>query len=304
MTTPYPHGLMYEIISRRDEINLLASRAIGIEDLVFREISLPMPKFNPAELGFMLAVSWLFVLYHEAGKVGVAFLANRFPAYLLDPQNHLVAHYRVIQLFRTYHQHNLDLSKPHDIDIREVCEKWLAEQCGTPIPGNEDQWNVCLISLLSEALSFLDALYQCIRGIENDESQQMIVQEWIIRLRRYHPPHEFDTLISKVASDMGRDTIDPIRLRERHYGKWTNDLSQLHGEYEFDVEARRLIEHTLLAETTATIPITGNDVMEVFGISPGREVGHLLARAHALYQSAPCSRDSLLQLLMQEERRS
>ncbi len=304
MTTPNPHGLMYEIVSRRDEMNLLASRAIGVEDLVFQELSLPMPKFNPAELGFMLAVSWLFVLYHEAGKVGVAFLADRFPAYFLDPQNRLVDHYRVIQHFRTYHQHNLDLSKPHDIEIREVCEKWLAEQCGTPIPGNEVQWNVCLVSLLSEALSFLDALCQCIRGIENDESQQMIVQEWTIQLRRYHPPYEFDTLISKVASDMGRDTIDPVRVRERYYGKWTNDLSLLQGEYEFDVEARRLIEHTFLTEIAAIIPITGKDVMEVFGIPPGPQVGHLLARAHALYQSAPCPRDSLLQLLVQEEKRS
>ena len=129
----------------------------------------------------------------------------------------------------------------------------------------------------------------------------MIVQEWIIRLRRYHPPHEFDTLISKVASDMGRDSIDPVRVRERHYGKWTSDLNQLQGEYEFEVEARRLIEHTLLTETAAIIPITGKDVMEVFGIPPGAQVGHLLARAHALYQSAPCSRDSLLQLLIQDE---
>ena len=126
-----------------------------------------------------------------------------------------------------------------------------------------------LVSLLSEALSFLDALCQCIRGIENDESQQMIVQEWTIRLRRYHPPYEFDTLISKVASDMGRDTIDPVRVRERYYGKWTNDLSLLQGEYEFDVEARRLIEHTFLTETAAIIPITGEDVMEVFDIPPG-----------------------------------
>ena len=132
----------------------------------------------------------------------------------------------------------------------------------------------------------------------------MIVQEWIIRLRRYHPPHEFDTLISKVASDMGRDTIDPVRLRERYYGKWTNDLSQLQGEYEFDFEARRLIEHTLLTETAATMPITGEDVKEVFSISPGPEVGRLLARADALYQSTPCPRASLLQLLMEEERRS
>lgn len=301
MTIPNPQGLMYEIISRREEMNLLASRAIGVEVPVFEEMSLPMPKLNPAELGFIRAVSWLYVLYHEAGKVGVGFLAERFPAYYLDPENFLVVHYRVIQSFRTYLQHNLDSKTAHDLEIREACERWLAEKCGTPFPGSEDQWNGCLVSILSEALNFLDALNKCIREIESDESRNMIVQAWIFQLKRYHPPHEFDTLISEVASDMGRGAIDSVRLRLRNYDKWTNDLRQLHGDYEFDVEARKLIEHTLLTETAKISPITGKDVMEAFNVPPGAQVGRLVERGYELYLSDPCTKELLLQRLMQDE---
>ena len=60
---------MYQILSRMEETHRVASRLIGTNYGVFEAVSLEMPKFTPAELGFLRSVSWLFVLYHEVGKL-------------------------------------------------------------------------------------------------------------------------------------------------------------------------------------------------------------------------------------------
>ena len=114
-------------------------------------------------------------------------------------------------------------------------------------------------------------------------------------------PHEFDSLISIIAADMGHDGLDPVRLRLRFYDGWSRQLDLLSGDFEFEVEARKLIEHTLLSETTAVLPLTGKDVMEEFGIAPGPEVGRMLQRASAIYMSTPCSRKDLIEKLRTEK---
>ena len=266
MTTSTPEGLMYQILSRMEETHRVASRLIGTNYGVFEAVSLEMPKFTPAELGFL----------------------------------RLETHHRLVQQLRTSLQHNLDPGKSHDRRIQEVCEQWLRDQCGTPIPGSDHQWQRCLLSLLLEALQFLEALLQTTRSIEQDESCGEICREWLFRIKRYHPPHAFDELISIVAADMGREAVDVVRLRTRFYDKWTQELHLLEPDYEFEIQARKLIEYALLTVTTPVLPITGKDIMEDFDIPPGPRVGQLLERARRIYDTKPCSRAVLLDQLRQE----
>jgi hypothetical protein len=303
MSTVNPEELMYNILVLKEAIDRVTSKLDGIEGIetgVFSELSLPMPRFSPAELGFLRMVSWLYVLYNESGKINVDFLSERFSAYELDPDGELSAHRRTVQQLRTFLQHNLDPGEPHNRRIQEACEDWFRCHCGTPHPGTEEQWRSCLVVLLGEALSFFEALQKCIRCIEQDESHEQIAQSWDFRRKRYHPPHQFDRLISIVSADMGRESLDVVRLRKRFYDKWAKELQSLQGNYEFEVEARKLIEHALLHETTGVLPITGYDIMEKFGISPGPQVGQILRQARSLYNVNPCSRDDLLEQLRQE----
>jgi hypothetical protein len=300
MAASTPEALMYQIVSRVEEVNHVASRMLGISPGVFGPVSLGPPKLNPAEVGFLRSISWLFVLYHEAGKVGVDFLADRLSTYGLDPNGRLSAHHRLVRQLRTFQQHNLDVGKSCDRATQQICEQWLRDQCGTPVPGTGGQWKRCLLALLSEALQFLEALRQTTRSIEQDESREEICREWRFRVKRYHPPHAFDDLIAKVATDMGREHVDPARLRTRFHEKWSEELDTLRPDYEFEIEARKLIERVLLTETTAVLPITGKDIMEEFDISPGPLVGELLQRARTIYDAKPCSRDILLGQLRQE----
>lgn len=225
------------------------------------------------------------------------FLFERFPAYGIDTEGDLYSHFRLVQKLRTFFQHNLDLSHIHDQETEEVCREWFLDACGTVSPDDDPAWSACLRELLTHALHFIRGLEACVRAIERDESRQLVIDQWIFRLERYHAPYQFDELIPVVAADMGRELIDPIRLRQRHYESWMMYLSQLRSNYEFGVEARKLIERTLLTETHSILPISGVDIMEVFGIPPGPKVGELLAKARQLYEERPCTREELLERL-------
>jgi len=299
MSIQNPESLMYQILSSKEEIDDVASKLNEINK-VFGPTTLKNPKFDPPEFGFLRTLSWLYVLYYEVGKVNVDFLTARFSAYNLDPDGKLARHPGIVQQLRTFYQHDLNPKESHNQILKEACEQWLSDQCGTPIPGDDRHWRICLDAILNEAIEFFSTLKTCIRFIEQDESRLEIISEWDLKCKRYHPPHEFDTLISKVVADMGRDNLDAVRLRRRYYDKWVKEMELLQGSYDFEVEARKLIEHVLLYEMTSIMPITGNDIMNELKVEPGPEVGQLLDKARIIHNTEPCSRDELLEKLRRE----
>lgn len=292
-----PRSLMYEVLNLKDEINLVASKINGVSQ-VFDNISLSAPNFAPPELGFLRTVSWLYVLYFETGKINIDFIKKLIPTYELDPEESIKDHLGSVQKLRTFLQHNLNLSKVHDYSIQEYCETWFKNNCGTPVPRDDNHWNLCVNSLLKEATQFLKVIRDCIRKIEMDESVIQIVDQWNFARNRYHPPHEFDNLIAIVSADMGRDSLDVIRVRKQYYDKWVKELQLNQGDYDFQFEARRLIEHTLLNEMTRVLPITGKDIIDEFKIPPGSRVGFLLEEARKINnENFPCSRQILIEKL-------
>ena len=211
--------------------------------------------------------------------------------------NRLVRHPLLVRQLRTFLNHNLDAIEDHDISVQDSCELWFKRQCGTPVPEKDHQWRICLIGLLKEAIIFFEGLRNCVRNIEKDESRDQITSDWSFRLKRYHPPNEFDYLISKTAMDMGREKLDIVRFRRRHFVEWTNELSLLQGDYNFQIEGRKLIERELLNKTRPWLPITGEDIINELSIIPGPDVGQILDIARDLYTAEPCSKEELLQKL-------
>ena len=289
---------MYDLIRLKDETGRLARSLAAREHALFGTISHDPPRLNPAELGFLRAVTWLFVLYAEVARIGVAFLLEKLPTYHLESAGEHEAHFSVVVKLRTLLQHNLDPTVSHDRSTEDDCRRWFSVHCGTAVPADEEHWRACLVALLKQGLQFIRALQACLRSIERDESREAIVRQWTSRLETYHAPHEFDDIVREVALDMGRDAIDPIRLRKRYYDRWMEQLSQLQLGYNFETEARRVIEATLLTEILPVLPITGRDVMDALGIGPGPRVGEVLARARGIYLQNPCSREELLARLL------
>jgi hypothetical protein len=297
MSTPSPEQLMYRIVGTAEEINTRVIALLGDGPGLFGAISQRMPKFVPAELGFLRLVSWLYVLLWEAGKVNLPFVTRYFEVYSLDTENTFRRHPINVQALRTYTQHNLNNEEPHDKKTMSDCHAWFSLQCGTAVPVSETEWNMCLLALLDEALEFLEALLNVLRSIEKDESKEVICKQWMFRRNRYHPPHQFEALVPAIASDMGHEHIDAERLVRRNYDKWTQNLRTLSSEYTFGVEARKLIENSILIDLQKLTPITGEDVIREFNLQPGKLVGRLLEEARKLYQQSPCSRAELIDQL-------
>ncbi len=300
MNEASPKAIMYEIMQVQEELDRVVARLSKDGSGVFADVSLKKPRFEPAELGFILTVSWLCVMYFEAGKVDVLFLNRKLEVYGIAQDGSCEQHYELVRQLRTYHQHNLDLTENRNRQIQETCENWLRSQCGSPIPGNEEQWGKCLISILTDARAFLNSLRDCVRQIEKDDSRDAIVEEWDCLRKRFHPPHEFDKLIEVVAADIGRDKLDIVRFRKKYYSDWVKELELLDGTYDFKQEGRRLIEHAFMESLTPSLPITGKDIMKEFGLGPGRLIGDLLEKAKAAFEKNGGTAQELLELLRAE----
>ena len=289
---------MYEIIREKEVLDRL-SKNINNGIPVFRPTSLEIPVLLPAELGLLRAVSWFYVHYNEVGKVNVRFLLNYLPTYGLDESEKFSEHFKFVVHLRTYFQHNLDPTKNRSINIKKLCESWFLAHSGTSVPTKESEWQSCLEGFLGEVGEFFAVLSDCLRRIEEDEFKDTILESWSNKRNRYHPPESFDNLIHEIINDMGRLSMDVVKLRKSFYDEWTRELDTLHGEYDFDVEARKLIEYTILTKPYAVLPITGRDLLDEFdGLEAGPLVGELLKEARRIYDQKPCSREELLSKLL------
>lgn len=297
MSTLDPEQLMYRITGKAEEINTRVTALLADGPGLFEVVSQRMPKFVPAELGFLRLVSWLYVLYWEAGKVNLPYLTKRFDTYCFDADERIRGHLSNVQKLRTYTQHNLNSEEAHDKKTMADCHRWFSAQCGTAVPDLDDEWKRCVVALLHESLEFLEELLKALRLIERDESKDSICKDWKFRRKRYHPPHQFEGLVPSIAIDMGHEFIDPERLVKRNYDKWTQSLSAFSSEYDFGTEARKLIEYSILIDLPSLMPITGLDIIREFDLEPGKLVGRLLREARELYQQTPCTRAELLDRL-------
>jgi hypothetical protein len=300
MKSPQASGLMYEILRKKDEINRICSKLTGAKRNLFEPLSLPMPVFKPAELGFLRATAWLYVLYFEAGRAGVPFLLGRFEAYNRDPSGKFRTHREKVNQLRTFLQHNTDPTTKHNQAIQFSCDEWFRVNCGTAVPSAEPHWQKCLVAILTAALEFFGALLQTLRDIEADESAGEILRSWNWKIERSYSPYEFDTLISKAANDMGREAIDATRIRKPHFDRWIQQLMLLQDGADVESEARRLVEATLLTSVTPLLPISGEDIIRELGVPPGPLVGEMLRSAKKKYEANVYSKLDLLEQLRHE----
>jgi isoleucyl-tRNA synthetase len=155
---------------------------------------------------------------------------------------------------------------------------------------------------MRDSVHLVEELAKLIGRIDADESKSQIIQEWSNRVARHHPPEAFDKIIATVANDLGREYLDVVRLRNRFYDRWKQELESRKSGYDFEVEARKLVEHALLNVMTPVLPITGADILESFSVEPGPKIGELLRHARMIYESEPCAKQELLDKLRHSTR--
>lgn len=287
-------------LSAVQQVNRLAITLTGLPDGVFGPISLTIARLEPPELGFLRAVAYLYSQYYEVGREGLPFVIEKLDLYHLDTDRGLRNHYGIVQQLRTFLYHNLNLDKERDASIREACEQWFHETCGARDPCGDAPWHQCVLRLMSEAAAFVSALLRVGELIAADDSRGELVRDWLNRIERTHAPEAFDRVIAVTATDMGREAVDVPRFRNRFYERWNQELASLRAGYDFEREARKLVERALLDAGTSVLPITGADIIQVFGIEPGPGIGEVLRVARQIYDLGPCNREVLLARLQRE----
>jgi hypothetical protein len=239
-------------------------------------------------------VSYFFSHYFEAGRDSLDFFGSKLEPFGLDGDGRLRRHRVFLQQLRTYLQHNLSPSKGRDLLIRQECERWFRDTCGADRPSTEAEWQACLQQVLADGIAYVSVVAELLSHVCGDESKDEIVSQWTAFVSRSHRPEDFDRVIAVVAGDLGREHLDVVRFRNRFYDKWIQELGAQTRNYDFEREARKLVEHALLSSTTPVLPITGADIIERFAIEPGPKIGELLRAARQLYDAAPCNKDDLL----------
>lgn len=289
-----PEEVFFALLKQREEVDKLTESLLGNRFRTFGLTSHSVPNLRPAELGFLRSIAYLYVTYRESGRVSVGYLSGVLGAYGLDRDGKVSAHIADVERLRTYLQHNLSPGNSGDLETIRVCEDWLTQRCGSRLPATESQWLMVLCALLREAVAAGAAFNRAVRAIEADESREEMLKQWRFEFERFHGPEEFDRVVAEAASDMGYPYLDVVKFRKRFHERWQDKLKSLRTGYDFRQEARRLVEQSLISDAAIGLPLTGQDLLSEFAVSPGPVVREGLELAFQRFQQGPCGREELI----------
>ena len=164
-------------------------------------------------------------------------------------------------------------------------------------PNDADDWPKLAEALLGKAIVFLELNRATIERIVLDEYRNDTINEWVVRCKETLPGHVFDEIIDKASTDLGLRHLDTLKMRKKNLDSWNGRLRLIAEDADLMIEARRLVEHTLLSEAEHYLPITGKDIIQELNIEPGPKVGLLLRQARELYHESQCSKTELIERL-------
>lgn len=282
-----------QILRTQQVINSLSRSLIGRPALEDVHVLLPDPR-RP-EPGFMRAVSWLYCLYYEGGRVSITFLRRLGEVYGLVDRDKDDAHVEIVRCLRTELHHNLGFADS-DQRARTAAEIWRRNACGTVLPEKDEQWRQCYERLVEDASTFLRGLEEVVRCVEvKGDGAAREMSDWKRRLDRNWLAADLDPLIEDAKYRLGRQSLHTIRFRNRHVDKWRKLLDYFEDGFDFEREATLLIEKTLLDEGGGILPITAGDIIRELGVKPGPVVGSLLEEVKRFYETNKCTADELLE---------
>lgn len=286
-----------EVLRSYQDINILARSLLGRP--AFNELHVLLPDPTSPEAGFIRATSWTYTLYFEAGRVSLTFLRRLGEAYALIDREASDQHVEVVRCLRTELHHNLGFADS-DLSTRSAAEGWRRMACGTSLPRTRKQWRDCYTRLVNDSLKFLEAVEEVVRRIESEgDKAQQHIDEWHRRLERNWDAHSFDSLVDNAKYRLAREAMNTVAFRNRHVDKWRRHLELLEDGFDFEFEATRLIEKTLLDEDGVLLPITGRDLVEQLSVKRGPIIGALLEEARRHFEVAHCSKDELISYLIE-----
>lgn len=288
----------HELARLVDDLNSRFN-ALSIGTDLLPPTSLPLQSDEVPEAGFLRLVSWLWSRYHETGRITLEALMSLSSESL---SSRSAAHLRVAELLRTQMQHHLDAASADDRRKNELATEWLVTRCGR-VPNGPDDWNSAVHELCNDAEAFLQDLVVLMDEVASAELANEFKQILRIRLERAVPPHEVDRMIEELKPLYGLDHLDARAFRDRHYQGWRERARVLAADRDPRTYVRALIEQALALHIQADpAPLSGDEIMDVFGLRPGPDVGKLKRRTEELAARGIRTKRELVEVVADEFR--
>jgi len=281
-----------------EKVNIIAKRGGKLEP-VFRLNSIPSLEFTCYEAGFLRIVSWLYIMLYEAARADIMFLLEKMRGFGLDVDGNNKDYFRLIHSLRTNLQHGMNFESIRNNSLKQMTEQWFTEVVQFSYPSTPVHWKKCLNALLSESVSFFTITENIVRTITSNDDSQQLVRSWNQYASHFHEPSDFDQVIYNVAREVGIQ-VDVIKHRNKHFELWAKKIEALPLGYNFETEARKMVQKTLLEDPP--LPITTLEIIEKLNIPAGPKVGFYLKQAKQIYFETPCSSEELLEQLKKIQR--
>ncbi len=293
--------LLFQFIEYKNKINKLSAQLSENKIVAFNDVSLKKPELKCPVHGFYTCVSWLYVIYFEVGKSAIDFLTEQAISRSIGLESFYRQHKILVNHYRTFLQHNLNLQSKKDLIKKENCVDWLQSQLDVKIswPTNDEHWKILTESLLRDSFKFISYLFSSLDLLSKDESYPYIIQIWLSRINRQISPHEYDDIIEQVLYDFGQKNLDTGKIRKVHIQKWNRKLKARGFQADLKKEARCLVEQTLMDDENIPIPVNGKDIIEELNIQPGPIIKDILQHLTENYKKHPMDKTMLLDLALE-----
>lgn len=269
--------------------DLRSSLASFVGPSALGEVSVRPPVDGGGEISFLRLVTWSYVLFFEAGRTSIPILLRSTGSY--DGQRESL---KLIRDLRTWFFHNLGFASDRDRQLSRRVHRWFLHVCGQSPPEGRGNWNMCFEVLCGVVAEVVGQCQQAIGEVlSSPDDGGGLIEDLRHRIERDWPAHKFDELVGELAFRLGV-RIDVVKFRRPRVDGWRSLLLDIpDGDDPAEIVARR-IERDLLEYEDTMLPISGNDVMERFGMSPGPEVGATLHVARELFAEGVRGKDELL----------
>jgi hypothetical protein len=260
----------------------------------FRDRSLSPPTRGCSELVFLRSIFWLHGLFHECGGRPLRYCLRQ--SQFQDTEGKGRNYLEELSALRTDAAHNLDQSSERDKATAFICQQWFLKTCQKTPPMPDECWSSCTLALLSGAYTLLERVNAFLSKLKTLDNADLLVEELQRSIVGQVPPYIFDEIVSSVADDLGRSRTDLIKFRVDHFSNWITALDRLTEGYDFQHEARRLVEESFLASPEKS-PVSGRDIITELGIPAGKEVGSFLLHAQRIYEGGISDKAEILKVL-------
>ena len=212
--------------------------ALGREAI--KPMTLEAPVQPSDELNFHRLVVWCYGFFFEAA----ADVLKEFKALLKqgppERTNGFDRGTRIVNSLRTYKVHNLPPNKDNDYKRRQA-EAWIEEATsnGKGVSGASQELCCICLEMVNDLISaWRDAT------LDADDSAQL-VERMLMALDGTWQPHEVDSIVRDVASEINLSGFDAKAFRDQNLDAWRKSASCFIDREAATAGLRRLIRSTM-----------------------------------------------------------